>query len=226
MHYRIGRKKRNTTHHIYVLMVLALIAISASVGSVWYLSSHSTDTTINQVATTNEEFDPSGTKNNIKISTSLYTMELPANWKQISTNRDSRYNSVQWQMQSDGKNRWIELYTDKLPLDTPFNKIIPVSIKGNEISIDTESDNCAKFTIKTSDANLKVSSKWQDAAFLCDLSNKTDNIVGVSDKVTGVALHYTGITQGEHSYMFVYTDRGIPEDQNPIMTALKSLAPK
>ncbi len=192
----------------------------------WYLSTRPAPTTIQQTAASSREFDPNNKEKNIKIDNTLYTMELPAEWKEIAVNRDTRYNSTQWQMQSGGKNRWIELFTDKLPPEMSFNKIIPVEIKGREIEVGTISDNCAKFTPFISQYNLKVASKWQDANFLCDLSNKTDNIIGVSDKTTGTALVLTGSTKGKHTYMFVYTDRGIPEDNQPLLTALQSLSPK
>lgn len=223
--YKLGHRKKNIKHHFYIFVTLLLATLLIAIVVWWYLSQTKTPT-ITQATSSTHAFDPGNTKENIKIDNALYTMELPAGWKQTSTNRDSRYNSTQWQMQDGSKNRWIELYTDRLPVDTAFNKILPVTIVNNEVIIDTLSDNCSKFTTKTSEANLKVMSKWQNAPFLCDLSNMTDNIIGVSDKTTGVSLSYAGIATGKHSFMFVYTDRGIPEDEQPIKIALQTLAPK
>jgi len=224
--YRIGHKKRNIKHHFYVLFSFVLLSAGFGIGLFWFINRHTAPTTIQQTKANSEVFDPSHTNNPLKISTETYFMQLPSDWKQIAVNKDSRYNSIEWQQQSGAKNRWLILYTDKLPKDIAFNRIIPVTIKDNEITLETVSDNCYGFTPKVSDANLKTPSKWQGANFLCDLSNYTDNVIGVSDKSTGTTLHFTGKTKGEHTYMFVYTDRGIPEDQSPIITALRSLSTK
>jgi hypothetical protein len=223
--YRIGHKKRRTRHHIYVLAVFVSIISVIGAATYWYIYVHSSTTVISQTKPSSQIFDPNNTQANLRINTPLYTMELPHAWKQISENRDTRYSSIQWQMQSGLQNRWIELYTDRIPPGMPFNKIIPISITNNRITSDAISDNCVKFTA-TTNASQKVPSKWQDASFLCDMSNKTDNIIGVSDKVSGTQFSLSGKLSGPHTYMFVYTDRGIPEDETPIKTALSTLLPK
>jgi hypothetical protein len=223
--YKIGHRKKNIKHHFYILSTLILATLLIATAIWWYLS-QTKKPTIVQTAPSNQQFNLDKTLANVKIDNALYTLELPNGWKQTSINRDTRYDSTQWQMQNGSKNRWIELYTDRIPTDTAFNKILPVSIQNNEVIIDTLSDNCSKFTNKINDTNLKVISKWQNAPFLCDLSNMTDNIIGVSDKTSGVGLSFTGTTTGKHTFMFVYTDRGIPEDEQPIKTALQTLAPK
>lgn len=223
--YKIDHRKRHIKHHLFVLFIFVVAVGAVSVAGWWALG-QSTEPEIKQAAASQQSFDPANTKSNLKIDTPLYTMELPPSWKQIAANRDTRYPSIQWQLQSGSKNRWLEVYSDTLPTDMAFNKIMPVSIKDNEVIVDTLSENCSKFTPKKSETNLKVLSKWQNAEFLCDLSNYTDNIIGVSDKTTGVSLSYTGKTRGKHIYMFVYTDRGIPEDNAPLTTALQSFSPK
>ncbi|MDB5182455.1 MAG: hypothetical protein JWO47_239 [Candidatus Saccharibacteria bacterium] len=224
--YRIGHKKRNTKHHIYVLSAFVLLSIIGSIALFWFVYYRTASTSIKQTTGSKQLFNPGNDNKPLKIDTDLYTMQLPSDWKQIATNEDTRYNSIKWEMQSGAKNRWLELYTDRLPTDTAFNRIITVNIIDNVPSLETVSDNCSGFTPKVSDANLKVPSRWQGANFLCDLSNATDNVIGVSDKATGTALHFTGPKKGLHTYMFVYTDRGIPEDESPIITAIKTLLPK
>lgn len=223
--YRIGRREKKIRHHVGTVLLLFILVMGLLVMGVWVIVVKSNKTEVKQSKSTVQEFDPTNTKNNLKIDTELYTMELPSDWKEISRNADTRYNSIKWQMQSGIKNRWIELFTDRMPVDTAFNRIIPVTISLNRITASAESDNCVKFT-QPSGASLKVPSKWQDAPFLCDMSNKTDNIVGVSEEGVGTIISLTGATKGAHTYMFIYTDRGIPEDQTPILKALNSLSPK
>lgn len=223
--YKIGQVKRYSRRRILKSLLILVPLTGAIVALGLYALNRSSPTVIKQTSASSQVFDPSDTKNNIKIDTPLYTMQLPSDWKKISENKDTRYSSIVWQMQSGIKNRWIELYTDRIPTDLPVNKVIPITITDNKISPETLSENCAKFT-PANGTNYKVPSRWQNATFLCDLSNKTDNIIGVSDIGMGAIFSLTGKTQGTHTYMFIYTDRGIPEDQEPIMTALKTLTPK
>jgi len=223
--YKIGHREKKIRHHLGAVVVLLVITFGIIATVFWYFGLRADKTSIKQANVGSQVFDPNNSKNNIKIDTALYTVELPSDWKKIAENRDTRYTSVQWQMQSGIKNRWIEIYTDRLPDDLSFNKIIPVSVSSNRIVSEAVSENCVKFTPSAGNT-LKVSSKWQDAPFLCDMSNKTDNIIGVSEKNVGPVFTLTGPKQGTHKYEFVYTDRGIPEDENPIIVALDSLTPK
>ena len=220
--YKFGHRKKNVKHFIYTMLFLLLIVGIICTIVYLYLEYFGNKTEIQQTKVSSQKYDPGDSKNNIKIDTELYTMQLPPGWKQISHNKDTRYLSTQWQ----NGNRILELFTDKIPVDTAFNRILPVNIENDIIELGLMSDNCSKFTAKTDESDLKVMSKWDNASFLCDLSNWSDNIIGVSDKETGTTLQLTGDTKGLHSYMFIYTDRGIPEDVTPITTALRTLEPK
>lgn len=209
-----------------MIVWFTIFAIVIMFGIYLFINYRTTTTTIRQSQPSTKEYTPKNGSSSIKINAEFYTMQLPNDWKQLSVNKDSRYSSTEWQLQSGGKNRWLTLYTDRLPTDTAFNRILPVTTKDNTITAGTLSDNCSNFTTKISDTNLKTPSKWQKANFLCDLSNATDNVIGVSDRTSGTALSLTGITKGTHTYMFVYTDRGIPEDETPLTLALQSLRTK
>lgn len=209
-----------------MIVWFTIFAIVIMFGIYLFINYRTTTTTIRQSQPSTKEYTSKNGVSSMKINTEFYTMQLPNDWKQLSVNKDSRYSSTEWQMQSGGKNRWLTLYTDRLPTDTAFNRILPVTIKDNTITAGILSDNCSNFTTKISDTNLKTPSKWQKANFLCDLSNATDNVIGVSDRSSGTALSLTGTTKGTHTYMFVYTDRGIPEDETPLTLALQSLRTK
>lgn len=223
--YRIGHRKKRIRHHIGIISLAVFIIAAISGGVFWYMAIYREASVVEQAEPSVQTFDPAETNKNVKIDTAFYTMELPKDWKQISQNKDDRYTSTAWQLQSGMKNRWIEIFTDRIPSDSVFNKIIPVTISSNLISPEAASDNCIKFT-QASTTSLHVASKWQNAPFVCDFSNWNDNIIGVSEKNKGVVFSLTGPEKGTHSYMFIYTDRGIPEDANPITTALSTLRPK
>jgi len=224
--YRFGeRQQQSHGHHFFVLVGIFLLCIGILAGAGWYIYKHAT-TTIDQAAPSTQNFVPENKKENIKVDTALYAMELPADWKQKSVNKDDRYTSIEWELQTGGKNRWITIYTDRVPIDMAFNSILAVTTTKNTIATLTKSENCSKFTPKQTEGNLKVLSKWQDAAFLCDLSNTNDNAIGVSSAEMGTSIKLTGPTQGTHTYLFHYLDRGVPEDTNPLMVAVHSFRPK
>ncbi len=223
--YRIGHRKKRIRHHIGVIIAALVVVIVLGSGIFWLVFVRNDSTVVEQTAPSTQTFDPQEKSKNIKIDTPLYTMELPKDWKQISQNKDDRYTSTEWQLQTGMKNRWIELFTDRMPTDKVFNKIIPINVQNNIISSEATSDNCVKFT-PASSTSLQVASKWQNAPFVCDFSNWNDNVVGISEKNKGVVFTLTGPQMGAHSYMLIYTDRGIPEDSNPVTTALTTLRPK
>jgi hypothetical protein len=225
--YTFGRRKKNIKIHLYRVTILLLLSILIAVPGVIYLNSRpNKKAEIKNISEKNVVFDPVKSDQNIKVQTDLYSMELPNDWKQISTNKDPRYSSIEWQWNAKTKNRTLEIFVDRYPTNMPLNKIMPVTVQSNSFTPDSESDNCSKFTNKISDANLKVPSKWQDVPFLCDLDNTVDNIVGVGTINEGVYITLNSPTKGSHKYMFIYTDRSIPENDDPLKTALRTFAVK
>jgi len=225
--YKIGKRKRNVKKYFYALLGLAFLSALVIVGIIIFLNFQpSKATEINNIAEKNNAFDPTKSNNSLKVDTAYYTMELPSDWKQLSVNKDPRYSSIEWGWDAKTKNRSLEIYVDNYPLNKPFNKIVPVSIQGNVFTLDTMSENCSKFTSKTASLDLHVQSKWQDVSFICDLDNTIDNIIGIGTTSDGVILPMTGPQSGAHKYMFVYTDRSIPDSNNPLITALQSFRVK
>ena len=69
------------------------------------------------------------------IEEPLFRLELPVDWKEIGRNQNNLYDSISWQAGIKGQdNRYLTLYVDRIPLDYPVNRLLPVKAQGNEIS--------------------------------------------------------------------------------------------
>ena len=225
--YKLGRKKRYIKKHFLRAIIIVILSVMlVLIGLIYLYKSTNKDTKITSIVERNKVFDPAKSNNNLKVNTDYYTLELPNDWKQISANKDPKYNSIEWEWQSQMRNRALEIYVDRYPTNKALNKITPVSVINNSLIPDPVSENCSTFTTKVSDTNLKVLSKWHDVTFLCDLDNIIDNVIGVGTTTDGEEISLTGRLKGPHNYMFLYTDRSVPENHNALNTALKSFTVK
>lgn len=175
----------------------------------------------------------SGNANQITIDEPFFTMELPADWKETGRNTNNLYTSISWQAGIKGKdNRFLTLYIDRIPLDYPLNRLLPVRAQGNELSFGDLSDNCSNFTAGgTFDANKAAGlpptkSKWQRVDFMCNLPRFIDNEIGTGTPEAMNSVTVTGPVQGTHKYFFVYTDRNFQPDYNIFYDVIRSFRGK
>lgn len=167
------------------------------------------------------------------IDEPFFTLELPADWREIGRNQSSLYTSISWQAGTKGQdNRYLTLYIDRLPLDYPLNRLLPVRAQGNELSFGDLSDNCSSFTAGgTTDANKAAGlpptkSKWQKVDFMCNLPRFTDNEVGTGTPEAMNSVSVTGPVKGTHKYFFVYTDRNFQPNYNIFYDVIRSFRAK
>jgi hypothetical protein len=167
------------------------------------------------------------------IEEPLFKLELPADWKEIGRNQNNLYDSISWQAGIKGQdNRYLTIYVDRIPLDYPVNRLLPVKAQGNEISFSDLSDKCETFTAGgTTNAARAASlqpalSKWREVDFMCNLPRFTDNEVGTGTPGAKNSVSITGPVRGTHKYFFVYTDRNFQPDYNIFYEVLRSFRAK
>ena len=162
-----------------------------------------------------------------------YYLELPGEWKETGRNTNIFYTSISWQsMQKGEENRYLTLYTDRIPTDLPFNRLVALKAQGTGLSFSDVSDNCASFTVGgTFNTGLAVKlkptiTKWDKVDFMCNLPRVTDNEVGTGSEGMANAVSVTGPTKGVHTYFFLYTDRTFQPQYNIFYDVLRSFKAK
>ena len=160
---------------------------------------------------------------------SLYSFQLPSDWKIIAT----KPNSITWQATIKGAdNRMLTIYTDVIPTTYPVNRELPLNVSGNQITYDDLSDNCANFTpggtLDTGQAvKLKPApSVWHGVNFICNLPQVVDNQIGTGSTAGVNTVTITGPTKGTHNYFFLYIDRNVQPDYTILYSALQSFRAK
>lgn len=173
------------------------------------------------------------TGENIVINEPTFTLQLPADWKEISRNKLSTYNSIDYQATAKGKdNRYLTVYVDRLPTEMPINRIVTVRTAGNTLKYDDVSDNCANFTIGGTQEGRIVTgaratlTKWNKVDFLCNLPQSIDNQIGIGTEGSINSVAVTGPTQGVHKYFIVYIDRNFQPDYSILYDVLTSFRAK
>ncbi|MBA3758233.1 hypothetical protein H0X10_01205 [Candidatus Saccharibacteria bacterium] len=169
----------------------------------------------------------------ITIDEPNYSLELPSDWKETGRNTNNLYTSITWQATTKGKdNRWLTLYMDRIPLDTPVNRIVTLTVQDNTLKFNDVSDNCASFTVggtfNTGQAStLKPAlTKVNKVDFICNLPRVNDNEVGTGTEGSVNSVTVTGPSKGTHKYFFLYTDRNFQPDYGLFYDVLRSFKAK
>lgn len=154
----------------------------------------------------------------IEINEPLFTMQLPADWKQ--TNRVSEHyaNFYEWHStEPGGDDRRLLLHIDIMPPSYKVVRLLPLLINGNRLNHGNISDDCANFVTRSGqDSNAPVEAKWENVTFICD-PIEANQTVG-----TGTAEHGIGARIGNHKYFFYYEDHNIRPDDTILQNAIRS----
>lgn len=166
------------------------------------------------------------------IEESLFTMQLPKDWKKVAQQNTSIEHSVTWQStKKDQAARSLQIYIDTIPKTKSVNRLMPVTVQGATMTAGDVSDNCATFTgggtLDTSKAvhNADAKARWSGVDFICSMANVIDNQVGVASSAGINEVPITG-SQGTHKYFFLYIDRTIQPDYSILEDALSSFRAK
>jgi len=150
-----------------------------------------------------------------------FSISLPGDWKEVKRVNTETETSVTWQAEVKGSdNRFLKVYTDKVPLKYPVVRLLPVSAQGSGIEYGEISDDCAKFT------GNNASAKWRDVNFTCGSPASILPETGTGTTAPDGKLVVSGPEAGAHSYFFLYTDQNIQPDYAILYDALQSFIAK
>jgi hypothetical protein len=201
--YHYGHKPaKRRPRKALVVLVCSLMLVGLAVGIIYAdLRKHVSSGVEGESKIVNQVLSDS--INQITIDEPNYTLELPSDWKETSRNVNNTYISITWQATTKTKdNRWLTLYMDKIPFDTPVNRLVAVSAQGSTLKFSDVSDNCANFTVggtfNTSIATtLKPTlTKWNKVDFICNLPEVTDNEIGTGAEGTINSVTVAGPSRG------------------------------
>jgi hypothetical protein len=162
----------------------------------------------------------------ITINETLFTFELPKDWRLKEEVHQTYRNSWTWKgTKQGGDDRTIILHVDVMPLDYKLVKMLPVTSNGDKFLLGTLSDDCANFsggpsTAKRNDSNAPFAAKWQDVNFICDPIS-TNQTTGTGSKADGI-----GVPLGRHKFFFYYEDHNIRPDNTIFRDAVLSFKAK
>ncbi len=232
--YRFGRKKKHKLRK-YTRLGIALVVI-AGVGAIgiflYDILSESDEATIKTSQTITREFAPPPTEEKL-FNQGLFELKLPPDWE-LKEHVTDQFNRYTWQAaKKNADNRWLEIYVDSLPLSTAVNRIVPVSIANNGITIAAPiSENCTTFTgtqgpNEAPDKAVPViTTKWENVVFDCDMANYIRNLVGVGVEGNEKGITLTSPTSGPHKFFIIYTDHNYRPDYQILERALTSFTLK
>lgn len=227
--HRPGRRRR--TRVLIVLAVSLLIVGIVGTIVVYDLRKNQDSTIEGNSRTIAQTLDE--TTNTVTLDDTFFTMEFPADWKEISRQNDSNERSITWQASKYREdNRYMKIYIDIIPKTYAVNRMLPLSARGNGFSVGDISNNCSTFTKSGTTPTGQTKpvkaegAKWQGVDFICDLGQVTDNEIGTSSADGINTIVVTGPSKGKHSYFFVYTDHNIQPNYNILYNALRSFKAK
>lgn len=227
--HRPGRRRRT---RVLIVLAVSLLIIGLIGGAISYdVYKNSNKGEVQGVGRTIAQA-PDETVNKFTINEPSFSMELPGDWKEQLRINQSGEHSITWQAtKAHEDNRLLTVYIDTIPAKRSINRLLPVTVMGNTITVGDISDNCATFTqggtLNTAKAQSlqDAPAKYKGVDFICDLPRVIDNEVG-----TGSVEGSNGVTikggKGEHKYFFLFTDHNIQPNYNIFYTALRSFAAK
>lgn len=178
-----------------------------------------------------------GDSSKLQINEPTFTMSLLGPWKEVGRNKDSRYNSIEWQYTKKFyEARTLTIYIDKLPTNLAVNYLLPATVVDNTIQAGQLSENCTTFTKDAKPIEKRnptapepvesLPAVWQKVNFLCDNGNVTRQVIGVSTPEAVNTVNVAGEAKGIHKYFFVYNDQNFQLDSSFLVNALESFRAK
>jgi hypothetical protein len=227
--YRAQRRVTNRKKSTPIFLVLSVLVIF---GIVYFFIqrdvTNSTKIKANDQAI-NGYYNGGTSSGHLTVDEPTFGLTLPDDWKEIAREGKPNPTSIQWRStKKGGESRDLKIYIDKIPETLAVNKVLPITIVGNKITVGDVSDNCINFnTVKynpksTTKVVEQAPGVWQNANFICDLGNYVRNVVGTA--VVGGNYKATFKTKAgkDVSFLFVYTDHTTTPDYQILTDTLTS----
>jgi hypothetical protein len=215
--YQLGHKqpKERKTGR-YVVGFVLLVALAS--GAFFYRDANN-NTKITKGSTALKTGEVKAiTAGGVPVNEPTFTLELPANWKETGR-AEAPQHLVEWHSTAKATTaRSLRVYIDTIPSAMALNRLLPVSVNGNQLVAGEVSSNCSTFigpqglTPAQAGALKPLEGKWQDTRFICDLPNYIREVAGTGSTEGINTVSIVGPTSGKHRYFFVYTDHTAESD--------------
>ena len=221
--YQLGHRSK---HHYWLRALTGLIILGVAAGGVFFIKNllqPHTSLTQSKAIIRNVPVSSVPTQH---IVQGMFTIDLPATWKQRAPSSVVPAPTFTWQgTAGNDQARWIDLYLDTVPSGFAANRLLPVQVNGDSIDVTgTTSDNCVNFTDKTTQASPTgtVPAKWGGVNFMCDVGNYLRDVVAIGSPEGVNTITIVGATKGSHRILLTYTDNGPSPDYTVFASAVKS----
>lgn len=211
------------------VFLAALIIIGAVVLVAWYIVhkdvGNSTGPKTDVPIVTEVGVGDGGDK--LRVDESLFSFELPADWKLLERKSDSdNINAYIYTATKKGADdRKLTIHVDIMPRSYKLVKMWPISPNGSKFSLGNLSGDCLNFAggagaRQQTQGNAPVPAKWENVSFVCDPIKNNQTIgTGTPDASIGTKL-------GQHTYFFYFEDHNIYPDDNILRGVLTSFQAK
>jgi hypothetical protein len=226
-HDRPYRERRSWLGLAATLVVVPALLF----GGLWWIIAHQDGQDVTKASTQSVDKGVT-TPERIIINKPDYTFTLPERWVEIGDHTQEVVRYMEWQNQDVANTaQSLRLYIDSLPVNFAVNKILPVEVSTNALSVDEVSANCSEFTDDTAPypiaKNTDIrSSAWKGIKFYCDIGNKYRNVMATATLAEGFGFRIQGADSAEHTYTFVYTDHTARPTDVPFLEAVRSFRAK
>lgn len=222
--YRLGKQTdKHRRGRRVVLVGVLLIVVAAMIYGVMHLRILPDQEIRNAPPVSNGTSTDDNKK--VTIDKPLFTMELPAGWREIAVNTSMPI-PPKFSFRSQSKqSQVLDLYIDTLPTTMAVNRAIVVSGQGDGLSYDTVSDNCTTFTESslTDPRTGTAPGKWQTINFICDMANAARAVVGTMSTEGINQVTVKGPKSGSHKFFMTYADNNISPNYSTLYAILGSL---
>lgn len=233
--YRIGRHaRRKSKKYVWLTILAVVLLLIGFAGFMTYQIIQDSEAEISLPAPVTHEYEQPDASD-VVLDQEEFTIKLPEDWRLRDHSENNLHNRYTFQATAQGKdNRTLEVYVDRVPADKAFNRLLPVIVVDNRVTvISSVSGNCTEFTGDQGEDRQRrpsgppvMDAKWQNISFKCDMANYVRNVVGVGTAESGHLLELTGPTMGSRTFYIVYIDHNINPDYQILERALESLTVK
>lgn len=224
--YQHGKRSRRQKNPRVYLQAAALLGVSL-IGVAWILHRDLNIDSQEKTAVPIITEVLGAEEDTITINEPLFTLALPADWKQTNRVQNHVSNFYEWHStKRGGDDRLLRLHIDTMPPSYKIVRMQPLYVNGRGFRLGNLSDNCMNFakdagTRQRAQGNAPVEAKWENVTFMCDPIN-ANQTVGTGMFESGIAATLVGSDGRPHSFFFYWEDHNIRPDDKIFQNILKS----
>lgn len=222
--YRVDRREhRHRRARRNLIIIVTIVGIAALVYSLFHIRIAPKQEIKNAPSVSTSYATDEAKK--ITVDKPLFSMELPAGWKETTANASIIPTPKYTFISQSGDKQVLYMHIDQDTSNVALNRAIIVSTQANGIAYDTVSENCVTFTDpSTKDPRTAhAPARWQRANFICDMGSVERAVVGTISTEGINQVSVAGPTSGQHKLFILYVDNNINPDYSTLYSILGSL---